>query len=171
MGRVSAVAAALAFGAGVAGAQCKVSSNSNEGKLLAFYSVPIVFSAATTPEVLAPGAIRLGFEGEYIPKPSAEIQKSGKCFTDKTEHTSLSPVFGRPRLTIGLPGSMALEASYLPPIKIADAKPNLASAALVYASLRGLGKPGRRDCDGARQRDIRKREGADHLSAELAAEN
>jgi hypothetical protein len=125
-------AAALALFAGAAGAQCKVASSSNEGKLLAFYTVPIVFSAATAPEVLPPGAIRLGFEGEYIPKPSAEIQRSGKCFTEKSEHTSLSPVFGRPRLTIGLPGGLAFEVSYLPPVKIADAKPNLASVALSH---------------------------------------
>ena len=116
--------------AGSAAAQCKVASSSNEGKLLAFYSVPIVFSAATAPSVLSAGAIRIGFEAEYIPKPSSEIQKTGKCFDKKNEHTSLSPVFGRPRLTIGLPNGFALEASYLPPIKIADAKPNLASFAL-----------------------------------------
>jgi hypothetical protein len=132
VGKTFLSAAALAIFAGVAGAQCKVASSSNEGKLLAFYTVPIVFSAATAPEVLPPGAIRLGFEGEYIPKPSAEIQRSGKCFTEKSEHTSLSPVFGRPRVTIGLPGGLALEASYLPPVRIADAKPNLASVALSH---------------------------------------
>lgn len=130
MGIAFRTAAALALCAGSAAAQCKVASSSNEGKLLAFYSVPIVFSAATAPSVMSAGGIRIGFEAEYIPKPNAEIQHSGKCFTEKSEHTSLSPVFGRPRLTIGLPGGFALEASYLPPIKIADAKPNLASFAL-----------------------------------------
>ncbi|HVT03748.1 MAG TPA: hypothetical protein VHL58_10295, partial [Thermoanaerobaculia bacterium] len=115
MRTIFAGTAALAFIAGAAEAQCKVASSSNEGKLLVFYSVPIVFSAATAPEALAPGAIRLGFEGEYIPTPSAQLQKTGKCFLQKSEHTSLSRVFGRPRLTIGLPGSMAIEASYLPP--------------------------------------------------------
>jgi hypothetical protein len=125
-------AAALAICAGTAAAQCKVASGSNEGRLLAFYSVPIVFSAATAPSVLAAGAIRIGFEAEYIPKPSSEIQHTGKCFHEKSEHTSLSPIFGRPRLTIGLPIGLSLEASYLPPIKIADAKPNLASFALSH---------------------------------------
>src|SRR5439155_17067120 len=80
--------------------------------------------------MLPAGAIRIGFEAEYIPKPSAKIQQTGKCFHEKSEHTSLSPVFGRPRLTIGLSNGFAIEASYLPPIKIADAKPNLASFAL-----------------------------------------
>lgn len=113
-----------------AGAQCKVPISSNEGKLLAFYTAPLVFSAGTEPDATTPGSIRVGFDGEYIPKPSAEIQRTGKCFLQKSEHTSLSPVFGRPRITIGLPGSFAVEASYLPPVKIADAKPNLGSIAV-----------------------------------------
>ncbi|MDQ6716801.1 MAG: hypothetical protein M3Z17_00480 [Gemmatimonadota bacterium] len=131
---VYAALAVLTGFAGAAGAQCKVSSNSNEGRLLAFYSVPLAFSAAVAPGSGASGSVRLGFEGEYIPKPSAEIQRTGKCFQSKSEHTSLSPVFGRPRITIELPGSVAVEASYLPPVKIADAKPNLASVALSRTS-------------------------------------
>src|SRR6478672_3270160 len=129
-----ATLAALTIFAGAAGAQCKVSSDSNEGKLLAFYSVPLVFSAAVAPDTAVAGSVRIGFEGEYIPKPSAEIQRTGKCFLSKSEHTSLSPVFGRPRITIELPASFAIEASYLPPVKIADAKPNLASVALSRTS-------------------------------------
>src|SRR3954470_11214148 len=117
--------AMAAVSAGTVSAQCKVSSESNEGKLLAFYVAPIVFSAATEPAPMRSGSIRIGFEGEYIPKPNPEIQRTGKCFLQKSEHPSLSPVFGRPRITIGLPASFALEASYLPPVKIADAKPNL----------------------------------------------
>lgn len=110
-----------------AGAQCTVSSSSNEGKLLAFYTAPIVFSMATAPEVLRPASIRIGAEGEYIPKPNQAIQQTGTCFTQKSENTSLSPVFGRPRITVGGPFGFALEAAYLPPVTIARAKPNLFS--------------------------------------------
>jgi hypothetical protein len=124
--------AAVVISAVAAGAQCKVPIASNEGKLLAFYTVPLVFSAATEPEATAPGSIRIGFEGEYIPKPNPEIQRTGKCFLQKSEHTSLSPVFGRPRITIGLPASFAIEGSYLPPVTIADAKPNLGSVAISH---------------------------------------
>jgi hypothetical protein len=133
--------AATVIWAGAAGAQCKVSSESNEGKLLAFYSVPLVFSAATEPESAPPGSIRIGFEGEYIPKPSAEIEHTGKCFLQKTEHTSLSPVFGRPRITIALPASFAVEASYLPPVKIANAKPNLGSVAISHTQRLPFSRP------------------------------
>jgi hypothetical protein len=110
-----------------AGAQCKVGGNSNEGKLLAFYTAPIVFSMATAPEVMRPASIRIGAEGEYIPKPNSAIEQTGACFTQKSEHTSLSPVFGRPRITVGGPLGFAIEAAYLPPVTIARAKPNLFS--------------------------------------------
>src|SRR5450756_403372 len=49
-------------------AQCRVPTDSNEGKLLAFYTAPIVFSMAITPEVLLPASIRIGAEGEIHPQ-------------------------------------------------------------------------------------------------------
>ena len=122
-----------AFAQANAGAQCKVDSRSNEGKLLAFYTAPIVFSMATAPEVMPPASIRIGAEGEYIPKPNPDIERTGVCFTQKSEHTSLSPVFGRPRITIGGPFGFALEAAYLPPVTIARATPNLFSFAVSHA--------------------------------------
>jgi len=118
---------------GEATAQCKVNGDSNEGKLLAFYTAPIVFSMAGAPEVLPPGSLRVGGEGEYIPKPDPAIEQTGACFTQKSEHTSLSPVFGRPRITVGGPFGFALEAAYLPPVTIARATPNLFSFAVSHA--------------------------------------
>ena len=125
--------AATAFVVTKSGAQCRVESSSNEGKLLAFYTAPITFSMATAPEVLPPASIRLGAEGEYIPKPDPAIERTGLCFTQKSEHTSLSPVFGRPRITIGGPFGFALEAAYLPPVTIARATPNLFSFAVSHS--------------------------------------
>jgi hypothetical protein len=120
-------------------AQCRVSAGSNEGKLLAFYTAPIVFSMATAPEVLGPAAIRIGAEVEYIPKPDRVIEQTGQCFTQKSEHTSLSPVFGRPRITVGGPFGLAFEAAYLPPVTIARARPNLFSFAVSHAHHFALG--------------------------------
>jgi hypothetical protein len=116
-----------------AAAQCMVRSGSNEGRLLAFYTAPIVFSMATAPLEMRPGRIRIGAEAEYIPRPDPEIEQTGTCFTQKSEKTSLSPVFGRPRITIGGPFGFALEAAYLPPVTIARAKPHLFSYALSHA--------------------------------------
>jgi hypothetical protein len=121
------------------GAQCKVRTGSNEAKLLAFYTAPIVFSMATAPAEMLPGSIRIGAEGEYIPKPSPAIERTGACFAQKSEKTSLSPVFGRPRITIGGPFGIAFEAAYLPPVTIARAKPNLFSFAISHAQHLALG--------------------------------
>ncbi len=122
-----------------AGAQCRVRTDSNEGKLLAFYTAPIVFSMATAPQEMAPGSFRVGAEGEYIPKPDPVIEQTGACFAQKSEKTSLSPVFGRPRITIGAPFGFALEAAYLPPVTIARAKPNLFSFGISHTRHLALG--------------------------------
>jgi hypothetical protein len=114
-------------------AQCRVGIGSNEGRLLAFYTAPIVFSMATDPTPLPSASIRIGAEAEYIPKPDPTIEQTGTCFTQKSEQTSLSPVFGRPRITVGGPFGFSLEAAYLPPITIAKAKPNLFSFAVSRA--------------------------------------
>ncbi len=120
-------------------AQCRVPASSNEGKLLAFYTAPIVFSMATAPQVMTPASIRIGAEAEYIPRPDQAIEQTGMCFTQKSEKTSLSPVFGRPRITIGGPFGFALEAAYLPPVTIARAKPNLFSFAVSHAQNFAIG--------------------------------
>jgi hypothetical protein len=114
-------------------AECRVPKNSNEARLLGFYSAPISFSPASAPEHAEPWTIRLGAEGGLIPDPDTAIQRSGACFTKKSENTKLSPVFGRPRVTLTLPAGFALEGSYLPPIKINDAEPNLGSAAVSWS--------------------------------------
>jgi hypothetical protein len=127
MRRTSFIVALLFVAQHQAASQCRVSSSSNEGKLLAFYTAPIVFTMATAPEEMRPASIRIGGELEYLPKPSPAIEQTGACFTNKSEHTSLSPVFGRPRITVGGPFGLALEAAYLPPVTIARATPNLFS--------------------------------------------
>ena len=116
------------------GAQCRVSSASNEGKLLAFYTAPIAFSMATAPAVTNTGYIRFGAELEYLPKPDPALEQTGACFSQKSEDTSLSPVFGRPRITIGAPLGFTIELAYLPPVTIARAKPHLLSFAVAQTT-------------------------------------
>jgi hypothetical protein len=116
----------------VLGADCRVPKNSNEAKLLAFYSAPIAFSPAGAPEYSLPWTLRIGGEAGPIQEPSPAIRESSACFTKKSEDTRLAPLFGRPRLTLTLPAGFAIEASYLPPIRIGDATPNFGSAALSW---------------------------------------
>ena len=92
------------------------------------------FSPGGMVEPLAPWRIRIGIEASYVPSPSKEIQRPEACYgIKKTENTNLSPVFPRPRVAIGLPGGVLFEGSYLPPVTVADAEPNLGSVALSRA--------------------------------------
>jgi hypothetical protein len=122
----------LALGASsrLASAQCRPPDNSNEAKLLAFYSAPIVFSPSAAQAGLAPGSVLLEAEVSPIPIPSPAIQQTGFCYTSKVENTRLAPVFGRPRLSVGLPAGFVLEGSYVPRVRVWDADPELGSVAL-----------------------------------------
>ena len=128
--------ALLVLGAGAAGAQgtCQPGSDSREAKMLAFFAAPIAFSPGGVVAPMRSGEMRLGFDVTYVPTPSESIRHPETCYTNsKTENTSLSPVFPRPRVTVGLGGGLLLEASYLPPVTVLDATPNLFSVALGYA--------------------------------------
>lgn len=110
--------------------QCRPPRGSTEARLLAFYSTPLVFSADPASLSLQPGALRLSAEGAYVPRASAALQRTDYCYTGKAENTGLTDFFGRPRLAVGLPHGFGAEVSYLPPITIASATPNLGSAAV-----------------------------------------
>lgn len=110
---------------------CRPEDDEREAKLLAFYTAPLTFSPSGNIGTLNRGQLRLGFEATYIPEPSAEISRPERCYaSNKSEDTRLSPVFPRPRIALGLGGGWALEGSYLPPVTVFDATPNLASVAL-----------------------------------------
>jgi hypothetical protein len=114
-----------------------VPKESNEAKLLAFAAVPIAFSPAGNLSVMSAGSVRLSFDASYVPKASAALSRTGLCFLSKEENSRISPVFPRPRIALGLGGGVFVEASYLPPITIMDAQPNLGSVALGW--VRALG--------------------------------
>lgn len=112
--------------------QCRPPRGSNEARLLAFYTVPIVFSADPAALSLASREVRLSVEGAFVPTASTALQQTSYCYTGRAEHTGLTRFFGRPRLALGLPNGFGVELSYLPPLSVADATPNLGSAALWY---------------------------------------
>ncbi len=122
-------------------AQCRPGPNSNEAKLLAFYSAPIAFSALDAPSRQA--AWHLEIQGEVAPIPTADpaIEHASECYAASArQHSRLTSVFMRPRIIVTLPFGLAVEASYIPPIQVGDAKPNLGSAALSETvPMRGFG--------------------------------
>ena len=130
LGTVAFLACTTRAGAQL-GVTCKPPEESNEAKLLAFFAAPIAFSPGGMVAPLRAWQARVGVEATYVPSPSREIQQPEACYgVKKTENTNLSPVFPRPRIAIGLPGGFQLEGSYLPPVTVADAEPNLGSVAL-----------------------------------------
>lgn len=130
--RLPGVLLALCAHSFLAEAQCRPPKNSNEARLLAFYEAPIVFSQAAPPSVMSAGSVWLGGEIIPVPTPSRELRRTGECFLDKTERTTLARIFGRPRIAFAPWRGVTVEASYVPPIKIEDAEPNLFSTAVSY---------------------------------------
>ncbi len=111
-------------------AQCRPPANSHEARLLAFYEAPLVFSMAGAPTPMVAGELRVTAEAGNVPSPSAALQRPEFCYQPHSENTKLTPTFGRPRITLGLPAGFALEASYLPPVTVGGATPHLASVAV-----------------------------------------
>lgn len=129
-------AASVAAGQGT----CRPGSDTNEAKMLAFFAAPVAFSPAGSVAPMRAGEVRLSFDATYVPSPGDDITSPDFCYrTDKTENTELSPVFPRPRIAVGLAPGLALEATYLPPVTVMDATPNLVSLALAYARAIGTG--------------------------------
>lgn len=124
--------AVAALSGSLAAGECRPPRDSSDAKLLAYFVAPIAFSPAGHAEPLAPGAVRLSFDVTYVPTPPADIRRSSFC-QRKGENTELSPIFPRPRLAVGLPGGLYVEGSYLPPVTVLDATPNLGSVALGWA--------------------------------------
>lgn len=120
---------------------CHPPTDSHEARLQAFYAVPLAFSPAA-PTPLPPGALWVGAELAPIPAPDPDIERTSICYESKGEHTRLSPVFARPRVAVGLPGGVAIEGSWVPPLTIGDARVHLGSLALSLA--RPLGTPAAR---------------------------
>lgn len=127
-----ALSTSAAPAARLAAQVCTPPADSHEARLLAFYSAPLAFSPAAAPAVSRAGSVRIDVEVEPMPTPSATIRQSSLCYQAKEENTKLAPVFGRPRVTVGLPAGFSVEASYLPPVQLWDAKPNLASFAIAH---------------------------------------
>lgn len=88
-----------------------------------------LLSGFGAPRSRTPGSIEVGAELDWIPQLSSAQQRVGFNGT-KEEDLNKAPIFGRPRVTIGLPWRFALTLSYVPPIRIFGVKPNLFAFAL-----------------------------------------
>jgi hypothetical protein len=87
------------------------------------------------PMVLPSWKLALTGEVVGVPSPSPALSETNYCYAAKQEGTHLAPILPRLRLTLGLPAGFAIEGSYLPPIEVDNAQPNLGSLAVTYTRL------------------------------------
>jgi hypothetical protein len=110
---------------------CFPSKSSNEARTMAKFGVPLAFSAAAAPERGPVGGFRVGLELSYVPTVDRETATPTFCRPGKgPENTELLSLVPRPRLSLTLPAGFALEASWIPPVRIAEVKANLVGVAL-----------------------------------------
>jgi hypothetical protein len=108
---------------------CRPPASSNEAKTFAIFSVPLAFSPALAPE--AQPQFQVGLEGTYLPKVDRATATATICQPGKgPENTDLLFAVPRPRIELPLPLGLALEASWIPPVRLNGVKANLFGVSL-----------------------------------------
>jgi hypothetical protein len=109
--------------------ECRPGSGSNEAKTLALFAVPLAFSPAAAPG--RPRGITFGIEAANVPPVDPTVATPTICRPGKgPENTDLLAGIARPRLAVPLPLGLALEASWIPPVRVNGVKANLIGLAL-----------------------------------------
>lgn len=111
---------------------CFPAKSSNEARMMAKFDVPLAFSAVGAPERRPAGQIKLGLELSYVPKIDPALGLPTVCRPDKLqpENTDLISIIPRPRVALTLPWGVGVEASWIPPFRVSQARANLVSVAL-----------------------------------------
>lgn len=110
---------------------CKPASDTPESQLIAYFGGPMAFGAMPGTIGLTRGRVVVAGELTAMPSPPSAISRSsGACGFNKSENSELAPVFPRPRIAVGLGHYVTVEASFLPPITVADATPHLGGLAV-----------------------------------------
>lgn len=89
----------------------------------------VAFPTALATEPLPPGGVELSLEGGYVPQLSEE-QRTVGFLGEKPEDLNRTSVFGRPRVSLGLPADLTATVSWAPPVDINGVKPDVVSFAL-----------------------------------------
>lgn len=105
---------------------CFPSDDSNEAKVFGIFGVPLAFGPAEAPATLGRWSPRFAIETSYIPNIDDETATPTVCRPGKgPENTDFATLLPRPRVSLGLPAGFAVEVSWVPPISVNGAKPNL----------------------------------------------
>lgn len=118
---------------------CFPPKDSHEAQVFAALSVPLTFSLVEAPAAVVPGAVRLGLEVTYIPGIDSEIRTPTICRPGKgPENTDLLFALPRPRVSVGLPAGLLLQASWVPPVRVNGVRANLIGLSLQRSFPLGL---------------------------------
>ncbi|MDQ8165336.1 MAG: hypothetical protein P3A28_06215 [Gemmatimonadota bacterium] len=110
---------------------CKPAADTPESQLIAYFAGPLAFGAMPGTFGLTRGRVVVAGELTAMPSPPSAISRSsGACGFNKSENSELAPVFPRPRIAVGLGHYVTVEASFLPPVTVADATPHLGGIAV-----------------------------------------
>jgi hypothetical protein len=109
---------------GTAQGDCFPGRESNEAKTMAIFAVPLAFSRGGAPDLLS--GFKAGLELAYLPRVSDAISTPTICRPGKgPENTDLLLAVPRPRFGMPLPFGLALQASWIPPVRVNGVKANL----------------------------------------------
>jgi len=81
-----------------------------------------------------PGSISVGLEAGWLPPMSTAQQRVG-YYGSAPQDLNKAPIMMRPRVTVGLPGRIALTAAGNPPIRSFGVTPRLVSGAIEWAMI------------------------------------
>ena len=142
--RHAALVAGLSLaGAGAASAQgddCFPAKNSNEARTMATFAVPLAFTGARAPTRHPAGTWHVGLEVTTVPNVDPETATPTFCRPGKgPENTDLLFAMPRPRLSLALPAGFVVEASWAPPIRVAEVKAHLFGIGLSRMTPLGMG--------------------------------
>ncbi|HEX9894365.1 MAG TPA: hypothetical protein VGA78_10600 [Gemmatimonadales bacterium] len=128
--------AALLSAAGAAQAQddCRPGPESNEAQTLGIFSVPLAFSPAGAPGP-GSGRVRFALEASYLPEVDPETATPTICRPGKgPENTDLLIGFLRPRVVLRVGNHVAIDAAWVPPIRVNGVKANLVGLAVGWST-------------------------------------
>lgn len=100
-----------------------------ESWAMAYFASVGMMTGMGLPEPRRPGSVELAFEGGLVPSLGEEKRRVG-FVGDKVEDLNRSNLFGRLRVTVGLPQRFSLTVGVTPPVEFDGVTPKLVDLAL-----------------------------------------
>ena len=106
-----------------------IDSERPEAWSMRYFTSISLLTGLGSPEEMEPGSVEIAIESSWVPSLSASDRRVG-FDGRKTEDLNKTDVFGRPRVTIGLPKKFSLTLAWAPPVEVNGVESNLISAAI-----------------------------------------